>query len=126
MNSPTEPNGPAIDIQNIANHLVVKFNPAALGAGDIKSITVQLSGAIQNLANAGAGRYVVLDFTGVPLLSSIGLGMCVDIYHCAQKYGRKCATYGLQSRTLELFHLMHLDRMYENLSTQTQLQERLV
>ncbi len=126
MNSPTEPNRPAIDIQNIANHLVVKFNPAALGAGDIKFITVQLSGAIQNLANAGAGRYVVLDFTGVPLLSSIGLGMCVDIYHCAQKYGRKCATYGLQSRTLELFHLMHLDRMYENLSTQTQLQERLV
>ena len=126
MNSPTEPNRPAIDIQNIANHLVVKFNPAALGAGDIKSITAQLSGAIQNLANAGAGRYVVLDFTGVPLLSSIGLGMCVDIYHCAQKYGRKCATYGLQSRTLELFHLMHLDRMYENLSTQTQLQERLV
>jgi anti-anti-sigma regulatory factor len=126
MNSPTEPNRPAIDIQNIANHLVVKFNPAALGAGDIKSITVQLSGAIQNLANAGAGRYVVLDFTGVPLLSSIGLGMCVDIYHCAQKYGRKCATFGLQSRTLELFHLMHLDRMYENLSTQTQLHERLV
>jgi|APGre2960657505_1045072.scaffolds.fasta_scaffold05325_1 anti-anti-sigma regulatory factor len=126
MNSPTEPNGPAIDIQNIANHLVVKFNPAALGADDVKFITVQLSGAIQNLANAGAGRYVVLDFTGVPLLSSIGLGMCVDIYHCAQKYGRKCATYGLQSRTLELFHLMHLDRMYENLSTQTQLQERLV
>lgn len=126
MNSPTEPNRPAIDIQNIANHLVVKFNPAALGAGDIKFITVQLSGAIQNLANAGAGRYVVLDFTGIPLLSSIGLGMCVDIYHCAQKYGRKCATYGLQSRTLELFHLMHLDRMYENLSTQTQLQERLV
>ena len=126
MKSPTEPNRPAIDIQNIANHLVVKFNPAALGAGDIKSITVQLSSAIQNLANAGAGRYVVLDFTGVPLLSSIGLGMCVDIYHCAQKYGRKCATYGLQSRTLELFHLMHLDRMYENLSTQTQLQERLV
>ena len=126
MKSPTEPNRPAIDIQNIANHLVVKFNPAALGAGDIKSITAQLSGAIQNLANAGAGRYVVLDFTGVPLLSSIGLGMCVDIYHCAQKYGRKCATYGLQSRTSELFHLMHLDRMYENLSTQTQLQERLV
>ena len=126
MNSPTEPNRPAIDIQNIANHLVVKFNPAALGADDVKFITVQLSGAIQNLANAGAGRYVVLDFTGVPLLSSIGLGMCVDIYHCAQKYGRKCATYGLQSRTLELFHLMHLDRMYENLSTQTQLQERLV
>ena len=126
MNSPTEPNRPAIDIQNIANHLVVKFNPAALGAGDIKSITAQLSGAIQNLATAGAGRYVVLDFTGVPLLSSIGLGMCVDIYHCAQKYGRKCATYGLQSRTSELFHLMHLDRMYENLSTQTQLQERLV
>ena len=126
MNSPTEPNRPAIDIQNIANHLVMKFNPAALGAGDIKSITAQLSGAIQNLANAGAGRYVVLDFTGVPLLSSIGLGMCVDIYHCAQKYGRKCATYGLQSRTSELFHLMHLDRMYENLSTQTQLQERLV
>ena len=126
MNSPTEPNGPAIDIQNIANHLVVKFNPAALGADDVKFITVQLSGAIQNLANAGAGRYVVLDFTGVPLLSSIGLGMCVDMYHCAQKYGRKCATYGLQSRTLELFHLMHLDRMYENLSTQTQLQERLV
>ncbi len=126
MNSPTEPNGPAIDIQNIANHLVVKFNPAALGADDVKFITVQLSGAIQNLANAGAGRYVVLDFTGVPLLSSIGLGMCVDIYHCAQKYGRKCATYGLQSRTLELFHLMHLDRMYENLSSQTQLQERRV
>ena len=126
MNSPTEPNRPAIDIQNIANHLVVKFNPAALGAGDVKFITVQLSGAIQNLAHAGAGRYVVLDFTGVPLLSSIGLGMCVDIYHCAQKYGRKCATYGLQNRTLELFHLMHLDRMYENLSTQTQLQERLV
>ena len=126
MNSPHTPNSSPVEILNIAHHLVVQLNPGALEARKIQCITQHITTAIQTGAAQSSGRYVVLAFTNIPLISSLGLAMCVDVYHCAKKNDMKCATYGATNKILDLFHIMHLDRMYENFSTESQMQERLV
>jgi anti-anti-sigma factor len=59
---------------------------------------------------------LVLDFSEIQFISSLGLGMCIDVRNTAEKCKAETAIVGLTNHLQELFELMRLDRLFEIVS----------
>ncbi len=57
-------------------------------------------------------RSLVLDFSEVQFVSSLGLGMCIDVRNTAQQNNASTSIVGLTSHLKELFEMMRLDRLF--------------
>jgi anti-anti-sigma factor len=55
---------------------------------------------------------LVLDFTDVQFVSSLGLGMCIDVRNTAENCNAETAIVGLTTHLKELFEMMRLDRLF--------------
>jgi len=55
---------------------------------------------------------LVLDFTDVQFVSSLGLGMCIDVRNTAEQNNGSTSIVGLTSHLKELFEMMRLDRLF--------------
>ena len=55
---------------------------------------------------------LVLDFSDVQFISSLGLGMCIDVRNTAEQYNASTSIVGLTSHLKELFEMMRLDRLF--------------
>ena len=58
-------------------------------------------------------KWFVLDLSAVSVLSSMGLGMCVNLRDEARKRGMKTVLYGLNGHLRELFRMMKVERLYK-------------
>ncbi len=56
---------------------------------------------------------LVLDFSEIQFISSLGLGMCIDVRNTAENCKAETAIVGLTNHLQELFELMRLDRLFE-------------
>jgi anti-anti-sigma factor len=56
---------------------------------------------------------LVLDFTDVQFVSSLGLGMCIDVRNTAENCNAETAIVGLTNHLKELFEMMRLDRLFK-------------
>ena len=57
-------------------------------------------------------KALVLDFSEVQFISSLGLGMCIDVRNTAETNGAATSIVGLTSHLKELFEMMRLDRLF--------------
>ena len=77
---------------------------------------------VANAVNAKLKEYgkkvnnLVLDFSDIQFISSLGLGMCIDVRNTAENCNAETAIIGLTSHLRELFELMRLDRLFEIIS----------
>ena len=55
---------------------------------------------------------LTLDFSEVQFISSLGLGMCIDVRNTAEKCNANTSIVGLTSHLKELFEMMRLDRLF--------------
>lgn len=55
---------------------------------------------------------LVLDFSDVQFISSLGLGMCIDVRNTADSYGASTRIVGLSDHLRELFEMMRLNRLF--------------
>ncbi len=55
---------------------------------------------------------LVLDFSEVHFVSSLGLGMCIDVRNTAEQCKASTAIVGLTQHLTELFEMMRLDRLF--------------
>lgn len=62
---------------------------------------------------------LVLDFTDVQFVSSLGLGMCIDVRNTAENCNADTAIVGLTTHLKELFEMMRLDRLFKIQSDNT-------
>ena len=82
---------------------------------------------VANAVNAKIKEYndkvtsLVLDFSEVQFVSSLGLGMCIDVRNTAENCNAKTAIVGLTSHLKELFEMMRLDRLFKIESAQPNL-----
>jgi len=58
------------------------------------------------------GSSLVVDFSAVTMLSSMGLGMCVDIRRRADEARLKPHMFGTSRTLLDLFRMMKIDRLF--------------
>jgi anti-anti-sigma factor len=70
-------------------------------------------------------RVLVLDFRDVQMMSSIGVGMCIDSRNSAKRYRAQTVLYGLTAQLADLFRMMKLDRLYSIVESRSDL-ERLL
>jgi len=73
---------------------------------------------VANAINAQLKQYgkkvktLVLDFSEVQFISSLGLGMCIDVRNTAEMSGASTSIVGLTNHLKELFEMMRLDRLF--------------
>ena len=73
-----------------------------------------IANSVNNKLNE-CGRKVknlVLDFSDVQFISSLGLGMCIDVRNTAEQTQASTSIIGLTCHLKELFEMMRLDRLF--------------
>lgn len=55
----------------------------------------------------------ILDLTEVQIMSSFGLGLCIELRNGAADHGARCLMVGVNRRLADLFTLLNVDRMYD-------------
>lgn len=63
---------------------------------------------------------LVLDFSEIQFISSLGLGMCIDVRNTAEHCQATTSILGLTNHLKELFEMMRLDRLFEIQSVESQ------
>lgn len=73
---------------------------------------------VANAVNAQLKKYgkkiqsLIIDFSDVQFISSLGLGMCIDVRNTAEQCNASTSIVGLTSHLKELFEMMRLDRLF--------------
>ncbi|MDP6541203.1 MAG: STAS domain-containing protein [Phycisphaerales bacterium] len=57
-------------------------------------------------------KHLVLDFSEIQFVSSLGLGMCIDVRNTAEQCKADTSILGLTAHLKELFEMMRLDRLF--------------
>jgi anti-anti-sigma regulatory factor len=70
-------------------------------------------------------RVLVLDLRDVQVMTSMGLGMCIDARNSAALTGAETVAYGLCRKLAELFRMMKVDRLYRMAGTEVELSSLL-
>jgi anti-anti-sigma factor len=119
MTSTIEPRSAPVDLQVRNGHLVASITVGVVAQRDAQLAHDEISRALA--AFEGKGRCFVLDLSRVSLLSSLGLGMCVDTRHRAIERGMKPLLCGLQPSLLDLLRMMKVDRLFTLVHGQAEL-----
>jgi len=110
MTSTTESRSAPVELQVRNGHLLAAVTVGVVGQSEAQLAHEAISRALSGFE--GKGRLFVLDLSRVSLLSSLGLGMCVDTRHRAIEREMKPVLYGLQPSLLELLRMMKMDRLF--------------
>lgn len=69
----------------------------------------------------GTARTIILDLQNVCGMSSMGLGLCVEIRNQAAHTNAKCVLYGLCPHLRDMFRMMRIERLYTIAETAAEL-----
>lgn len=103
-------------------HLVARIVVPSVGQAEAPIIREQIAA---HMARLPSGGYFVLDLSQVSLLSSMGLGVCVDLRNVAEKNGLRPILFGLNRHLDELFRLMRIDHLFQQARTPQELDHLL-
>ena len=92
----------------------VHMTASSVGEKEVSVIAAAAHRALQQ--HGRSMRSMVLDVSGVRMMQSIGLGMCIDLRNTAKAFGVGTTLHGLAGRLEELFTMLKIDRMFESAS----------
>ena len=98
-----------VEFTHPAGHLVARVAVPSIGQAEAPAVRDQIMAAIQATRK---GRCFVLDLSQVSLMSSVGLGTCVDLRNNAEKAGLRPFVFGMNRHLADLFRLMRVDRLF--------------
>ncbi|MSR29312.1 MAG: anti-sigma factor antagonist [Phycisphaerales bacterium] len=104
-------------------HLIVRLHALSIGAREALAIVEEASRALEG---ATKGKRFVIDLSRTNSLSSMGLGLCVDLRNRAVDAGLKPAIAGMNVQLAELFHMMRVDRLFTIVSSAGELERILL
>ena len=120
--SPTDETKDYVELSHRGGHVVAKVVVPSVGQNEAPVIREQVVAA---MASAARGRALVLDFSQVSLITSIGLGTCVDLRNCAEKAGLRPVAYGMNRHLVDVFRMMRIERLFTILRTPQELDQLL-
>lgn len=94
-----------------------------LGQRESQLIAREIHNAIE--AAGQRMKHLVLDLTDVRTMSSLGLGMCIDVRNAARKKGADTLIIGLTQELGDLFRMMRVDRLYAIVEDEDELRVRI-
>ena len=91
---------------------VLTIKPAGPSLGE-REVTIIASEVRPVMAKCSAKlRAVVLDLGEVQIMSSYGLGWCIEIRNAARLVNAKTVLFGLHRELLDLIRMMKVERLY--------------
>ncbi len=100
-----------VSIERCGRGILARVVCPTVGQREAPIIAAEIADALEN-ANMPKGSSFVLDMSGVTLLTSMGLGMCVDLRKRADAAKFKPYLSGTSRSLLDLFRMMKIDRLY--------------
>jgi anti-anti-sigma regulatory factor len=100
-----------VAIERYPKGLLARITCPTIGQREAPIISAEVIEALAG-ANLPKGGSFVLDVSGVTMLTSMGLGMCVDLRNRANAAKLKPHLSGTSRALLDLFRMMKIDRLY--------------
>lgn len=119
-----QPNNDFFDRVYIRGVKVLRLNlPSLMDEGTVE----QFSGALHRMATGAgtAGESFVLNFAGVPYLSSSGAGAFIRFVNQVKATGGQTVFCELTPAVRDLFKIMHLERICQTASSEADAVEKL-
>ena len=91
--------------------LIVELAGPTVGTREAPIIAQEVT--IELDANVDSLRTLLLDFTNVTVLSSVGLEMCIDLRNRAHEAGAATVLCGVNAELDELMQMMKTDRLWQ-------------
>jgi anti-sigma B factor antagonist len=89
--------------------LIASLDTATISISGIDSI----SQALREVITQQRPQNLIIDFTRVRFLSSLMLGLLVDIWRRMKEYGGRVRICGIDPQLTRVFRITHLDRIFE-------------
>lgn len=105
------------------NHITARFDAVSIGPREAALVATEVSRAIEG---ATKGKCLVIDLSRTVSLSSMGLGLCVDIRNRAVDAGLRPVLAGMNVQLADLFRMMRVDRLFTIISSAADLERLLL
>jgi len=99
--------------------LIVKLIGPQIGQREVPIITDLVKAALDK--HGSTLKFLVLDFSSITFMNSMGLGMCIDFRNRANKAGAKAVIMGTNKELNDLFRMVKLDKLYTFVKDTTEL-----
>jgi anti-anti-sigma factor len=103
--------------------LVARLTGPTVAEREAMIIAQSITGAIE--AHRRRLRRFVLDLSDVRIMTSMGLGMCIDVRNRAVEQGAEAIMFGVRPQLGELMRMMRVDRLYMIIQDEAELSRML-
>ncbi|MCE2881500.1 MAG: STAS domain-containing protein [Planctomycetaceae bacterium] len=100
-----------VAIERYPKGLYARITCPTIGQREAPVISAEIAEAIAS-SNLPKGSSLVIDMSAVTMLTSMGLGMCVDLRNRANTAKFRPYLTGASRSLLDLFRMMKIDRLY--------------
>ncbi len=105
------------------HHMIIRLDAVAIGP---REATIMATEVTRALEHAVKGKSLVIDLSRTVSLSSMGLGLCVDIRNRAVDSGMRPILTGMNVQLADLFGMMRVDRLFTIASSAAELERYLL
>ena len=104
-------------------HMVARLNAVSIGPREAALIATEVS---RMLTSSTKGKCLVIDLSRTNSLSSMGLGLCVDLRNRAVDAGLRPVLAGMNIQLTDLVRMMRVDRLFTITSSSNDLERLLL
>ena len=104
-------------------HMIARFDAVSIGPREAALIATEVT---RMLASATKGKCLVIDLSRTNSLSSMGLGLCVDLRNRAVDAGLRPVLAGMNIQLTDLVRMMRVDRLFTITSSSHDLERLLL
>ncbi len=104
-------------------HTIARFDAVSIGPREATAVAATVANA---LSSATKGKCFVIDLSRTNSLSSMGLGLCVDLRNRAVDAGLRPVLTGMNVHLADLFQMMRVDRLFSIVTSTTELERLLL
>lgn len=112
-----------VTISTRNQHVLVRLHATTIGGQEALAIVTEVAKALEG---ATRGKKFVIDLSRTNALSSMGLGLCVDLRNRANDAGLRPVLTGMNVQLAELFHMMRVDRLFTIATSGGELERMLL
>ena len=103
--------------------LTIRFAGPRVAEREAAIVSRETNDALETLGRRL--RVLVLDLSDVQMMTSVGLGLCIDIRNSAKRLKAATILYGLCPQLEELLGMLKVDRLYKIAATEAELSKLL-
>lgn len=100
---------PSVEVSVQGEVTIISLDAAAISTLEADSI----AGSLREVIDQQHPQKVVIDFSRVRFLSSMMLGLLVDIWRRMKEYGGRIRICSIDPQLTRVFRITHLDRIFE-------------